>query len=45
MNSSIKYETLLKKSLKKKGFRNAYKSLEDEFTFAKEIIKLRLEAG
>jgi len=45
MKKPVKYETLLKKELKNKRFRKEYNNLEEEFTFAKEIIKLRLKAG
>ena len=41
----VKYEDLLKKELRNKRFRKEYEKLEEEFTFSKEIIKLRHKAG
>jgi DNA-binding XRE family transcriptional regulator len=37
----IKYEDLLRESLKNKEFKNEYENLEDEFELAKEVISLR----
>jgi len=45
MKKPVEYKTLLRKELKNKRFRKEYDKLEEEFTFAKEIIKLRLKAG
>ncbi len=41
---TINSESLLKKQLKNKKFREEYEALEKEFEIAKEIIKLRKEA-
>mgnify|MGYP001298730338 CR=1 FL=1 len=38
---AYKYDTLLKSELKNSRFRKEYDLLEEEFTIAKEIIKLR----
>ncbi|MFC1585398.1 helix-turn-helix domain-containing protein [Fibrobacterota bacterium] len=45
MKKPVKYKDLLKNELKNKRFRIEYENLEEEFTFAKEIIKLRLKSG
>jgi DNA-binding XRE family transcriptional regulator len=37
----IKYEDLLRESLKNKEFKKEYENLEDEFELAKEVITLR----
>lgn len=42
---TINSETLLKQQLKDEKFREEYEALEEEFGLAKEIIKLRKEAG
>ncbi len=39
------YDDFLKKQLKNEDFRREYEALEEEFTVAKEIIRLRLEKG
>ncbi len=38
---AIKYEDLLRESLKNKEFKKEYENLEDEFELAKEVISLR----
>ena len=42
---TLNSKTLLKQQLKNENFRKEYDSLEEEFELAREIIKLRKEAG
>ena len=39
------YKKLLKEELKNPKFKKEYDSLEEDFDIAKEVIKLRIEAG
>jgi DNA-binding XRE family transcriptional regulator len=40
-SKSYRYETLLENELQNEEFREAYESYSEEFTLAKEIIRLR----
>ncbi|MDO9287329.1 MAG: helix-turn-helix transcriptional regulator [Thermodesulfovibrionales bacterium] len=39
------HETFLKKALKRKGFRKAYKDLEEEYTLTREMLAARSNFG
>jgi len=40
---TIKYEELLNEELKNEDFRREYEALEEEFTIAEEVIRLRTQ--
>ena len=40
---TIKYEELLNEELKDEDFRREYEALEEEFTIAEEVIRLRTQ--
>ena len=40
---AIKYEELLNEELKDEDFRREYEALEEEFTIAEEVIRLRTQ--
>lgn len=42
---AVKYRDALEKQLHDKNFRDEYDALEEEFTVAREVIRLRLEKG
>jgi DNA-binding XRE family transcriptional regulator len=39
------HEAFLKRTLERKGFREAYAELEDEYRLVRELVTARLEAG
>jgi len=39
------HDKFIEKALKRKGFREAYDGLEDEYTFVRELLRARAEAG